>query len=63
MKNNLNKSDPHINRGFELMLMQNRRVNKSSKPKTFQVQFGKMFALLKREIHIYFEFNFDVKKK
>lgn len=63
MKHDLNKVDPHINRGFELMLRKHNRREKPSKPKTFQMQFGKMFSLLRREIHIYFEFSFNIIKK
>jgi hypothetical protein len=60
-KNKLNNSEPEINRGIELLL-RNRR-SKSFKPKTFQVQFGKMISLFKREFHFFIEFHFDVKKK
>jgi len=37
-KNNLNKDEPQINRGVELLL-RNRRKN--PEPKTFQMKFGK----------------------
>jgi hypothetical protein len=50
----------HINKGVELIL---RRRNKPDKPKTFKLSFGKMLALLRREVHIYFEFSFDIRKK
>jgi len=59
-KNKLNKNDPHINRGVELLLRNRRK--KSVKPKTFQVRFGKMISLLRREFHFYFEFHIDIKK-
>ena len=59
-KSNLNNQDSHINRGFELLL-RNRRG--APRPKTFQVKFGKMISILKREFHFYFEFHVDVKKK
>lgn len=63
-KSNLNKLEPQINRGFELMLRQhNNRREKPSKPKTFQVRFGKMLSLLKREIHFNFDFYIDIIKK
>lgn len=63
-KSNLNKSEPQINRGFELMLRQhNNRRDKPSKPKTFQIRFGKMLSLLKREIHVSFDFYIDIIKK
>ena len=61
-KSNLNNEDTHINRGFELLL-RNRRRKKPESPKTFQVKFGKMISILKREFHFYFEFHVDVKKK
>ena len=60
-KRKLNKSEPQINRGVELLLRNRRR--RSSKPKTFQVKFGKMISLLRREFHFFIEFHFDVRKK
>lgn len=60
-KRNLNRSEPHINRGVELLLRNRRR--KSLKPKTFQLKFGKMISLLKREFHFFIEFHFDIIKK
>tara|TARA_B100000085_G_scaffold2600_1_gene2478 strand:+ start:4335 stop:4514 length:180 start_codon:yes stop_codon:yes gene_type:complete len=57
---NKNDQELHINRGVELLL---RRRKKSEKPKTFHVKFGKMLSLLRREIHFYFEFSFDLRKK
>jgi hypothetical protein len=48
-----------INRGVELLL---RRKTKPIPPKAFKLKFAKMISLLKREIHIYFEFSFDIKK-
>jgi hypothetical protein len=62
-RSKLNSLDPHINRGFELMLRQHNRREKSSEPKTFLVRFGKMLSLFKREIHFQFEFFVDIKKK
>jgi hypothetical protein len=63
-KNKLNNSDDlQINRGFELMLRHNSRREKPSEPKTFQLRFGKMLSLLKREIHFQIDFLFDMKKK
>ena len=46
-KSNLNKSDPHINHGVELLL-RNRRENQN-RPKLFQIKFGKMVALFRRD--------------
>jgi hypothetical protein len=61
VKNKLNKSEPEINRGVELLL-RNRRKRESSEPKTFQVKFGKMISLFHREFHFFIEFHFDIKK-
>lgn len=60
-KKKLNKSEPQINRGIELLLRDRRR--KSSKPKTFQMKFGKMISLFRREFHFFIEFHFDVRRK
>jgi hypothetical protein len=60
-KRKLNKSEPQINRGVELLLRNRRR--KSERPKTFQVKFGKMISLFRREFHFFIEFHFDVRKK
>ena len=60
-KNKLNKNEPQINRGVELLLRNRRR--KSERPKTFQVKFGKMISLFRREFHFFIEFHFDVRKK
>ena len=61
VKSNLNKSDPHINRGVELLLRNRRR--KPEPPKTFQIKFGKMVALFRREIVFHFNFYLDIRKK
>jgi len=60
-KSKLNKSEPQINRGVELILRNRRR--KSERPKTFQVKFGKMISLFRREFHFFIEFHFDIRKK
>jgi hypothetical protein len=60
-KSKLNKNEPQINRGIELLLRNRRR--RESRPKTFQVRFGKMISLFRREFHFYIEFHFDVRKK
>jgi len=60
-KNKLNKSEPQINRGIELLLRNRRK--RQSKPKTFQVKFGKMISLFRREFHFFIEFHFDIRKK
>jgi hypothetical protein len=62
-KRKLNKLDPHINRGFELMLRKHNRREKSSRPKTFRIRFGKMLSLFRREIHLSFDFHLDIIKK
>jgi len=60
-KRSLNKSEPEINRGVELLLRNRRR--RSEAPKTFQVKFGKMISLFKREFHFFIDFHFDIRKK
>ena len=60
-RSKLNKSEPQINRGIELLLRNRRR--KSLTPKTFQVKFGKMISLFRREFHFFIEFHVDVRKK
>lgn len=60
-RSNLNKSDPQINRGIELLLKDRRK--KERKPKTFQIKFGKMISLFRREFHFFIELHFDVNKK
>ena len=60
-KNKLNNEDTHINRGFELLLRNRRR--KPEPPKTFQVKFGKMVGLFRREIVFHLNFYLDIRKK
>jgi len=60
-RSNLNNPDSHINRGFELLLRSRRR--KPEPPKTFQVKFGKMVALFRREIVFHLNFYLDIRKK
>jgi hypothetical protein len=60
-KNNLNNHEPHTNRGVELLLRNRRK--KSEPPKTFQIKFGKMISLLRREFVIHLNFYLDVRKK
>ena len=62
-KSKLNNQEPSINRGFELMLRQHNRREEKPKPKTFQIMFGKMVSLFRREFHFYFEIGLDIKKK
>ena len=59
-KSKLNRTqDLHINRGFELMLRKNKP---KEEPNTFHIRFGKMVSLLKRELHLHFEFSLNIKK-
>ena len=60
-KNNLNKDEPQINRGVELLLRNRRR--KPELPKTFQVKFGKMVTLFRREFVLHLNFYLDIRKK
>jgi hypothetical protein len=61
-RSKLNKLDPHINRGFELMLRQNYKEEDASKPKSFRIRFCKLLSFFSREMHINFEFSIDIKK-
>jgi len=61
-KSNLNKQETHINRGFELLLRK-RRIKPPEPPKTFQVKFGKMVSLFRREIVFHLNFYLDIRKK
>ena len=60
-KRSLNKSEPEINRGVELLLRNRRR--RSEAPKTFQVKFGKMVTLFRREFVLHLNFYLDIRKK
>ena len=60
-KGNLNNEDTHINRGFELLLR--RRRKKPEPPKTFQIKFGKMVSLFRREIVFHLNLYLDIRKK
>ena len=53
-------SPSQINRGVELLLRNKRRTEP---PKTFQMKFGKMFSLFRREININLDFSLDFKNK
>ncbi len=57
----LNKPDPDINRGLELMLRHKRR--EPERPKTFQIKFGKLVSFFKREIVLHLNFYLDIRKK
>jgi hypothetical protein len=60
-KSNLNNHETHINRGVELLL-RNRR-GKPDPPKTFQIKFGNMVSLFRREIVFHLNFYLDIRKK
>ena len=60
-KRDLNNETTHINRGFELLLRNRRR--KPEPPKTFQIKFGKMVSLFRREIVFHLNFYLDIRKK
>jgi hypothetical protein len=60
-KRKLNRNEPQMNRGVELLLRNRRK--KSERPKTFQVNFGKMISLFHREFHFFIDFHFDIRKK
>jgi len=55
---NLN-NDIHINRGVEFIL----HGGKRERPKDFHIIFEKLVCFLKREVTIYFEFSFTVRRK
>ena len=59
-KKTLNKDKPEINRGVELLLRSRRK--KLSKPKTFQVKFGKLVSLWNREIVFHINVYLDIRK-
>ena len=61
VKSNLNKETPDINRGVELMLRNRRR--KPDPPKSFQIKFGNMVSLFRREIVFHLNFYLDIRKK
>ena len=60
-KKKLNNHNSHINRGVELLLRNRRR--KPEPPKTFQVKFGKMVSLFRREVVFHLNFYLDIRKK
>ena len=58
--NNQKLEPPHMNKGFELLLRSRKR---RKKPKTFQLKFGKMVSLFRREFHFFLDIQFDIRKK
>lgn len=57
----INNQELQINRGIELLLRNKGR--RESKPKTFQIKFGKMISFFRREFHFSIELHFDIRKK
>ena len=55
-------SDIPINRGVELILAEG-GIPKSQRVKPFGTQFDRIISILKREMHITFEFSFKFTKK
>ena len=55
-------SDIPINRGVELILAEG-GIPKSQRVKPFGIRFDKIISILKREMHISFEFSFKFTKK
>ena len=53
----LNNTNIHFDRGVELILRGGKK-----KPKTFQINFDRLFNFFKREIQINFAFSLNVKK-
>ncbi len=55
----INKEESsNINRGVELILRRDK-----PKRKTFSFSFEKVVSLLKKEVTIYFNFSFDIRKQ
>tara|TARA_B100001559_G_scaffold93606_1_gene78348 strand:+ start:1957 stop:2175 length:219 start_codon:yes stop_codon:yes gene_type:complete len=57
--NNKINNEPHPDRGAELLLRRRRKPE----PKTFQINFGKMVSLFKRDFYLSFDIIFDIKKQ
>ena len=55
----INNSTDHRNRGVEFILNGGKRKQK----KPFHIIFEKMVCFLNREVNIYFEFSFELRKK
>ena len=60
-KKDLNNDEPQINKGVELLLRNRRK--KLDQPKTFQIKFGNMVSIFKREIVFHFNFYLVIRKK
>ncbi len=55
---NINKNNPKINRGIELILSGGKK-----KRKPFHILLNKVVCFFNREIDIYFEFSLNLRKK
>ena len=56
---NINKTNPPVNRGVELMLQGGKRKKK----KPFHITLKKISNFFNKEIEIYFEFSLSIKNK
>lgn len=56
-----NGPDLQINKGVELMLRN--KTKKEERSKTFQIRFGKMVSLFRRQLVISLDFSLDIKKE
>ena len=56
---NINKDEDHRNRGIDFLLNGGKR--KQTQP--FHIIFEKMVCFLNREVNVYFEFSFNIRKK
>lgn len=60
-KRSLNNTDPHINRGFQLMLdSQLKREEQNSK--SFNFNIDRKFSILKKKIRFCLNISFDILK-
>ena len=59
-KKDLNNDEPQINKGVELLLRNRRK--KLDQPKTFQIKFGNMVSIFKREIVFHVNVYLDIRK-
>jgi len=55
------RKDIHINKGVELLLRGEPKPKEHSK--TWEVSFGKLIALFKKEYHFFFQVSLDIRDK
>jgi hypothetical protein len=55
------RKDIHINRGVELLLRGEPKPKEHSK--TWEVSFGKLVTLFKKEYHFFFQVSLDIRDK